>query len=118
MKVRIIKDKDNEENKEEINENEMNVPRECWDFHLKKNKEESQSRMETLNEFHRKLDQLRKDEEELKERINSLWNLKTQLEDKIKSLNNQKNGISTEELWNYCSRLSDVSKGKFHKKKK
>ena len=117
MKIRIIRDRDTDD-LEKIEENEMNVPRECWDFHLKKNKEESQSRMKTLNDYHRKLDELRKEEEEIKERINALYNFKTQLEDKIKSLNQQKNGITTQELWNYCSRLSDVSKGKFHKPKK
>lgn len=117
MRIRIIRDRDTDD-LEKIEENEMNVPRECWDFHLKKNKEESEGRMKTLNDYHRKLDKLRKEEEEIKERINTLNNFKTQIEDKIKSLNQQKNGITTQELWNYCSRLSDVSKGKFHKSKK
>tara|TARA_A100001515_G_scaffold131080_1_gene118632 strand:+ start:75 stop:389 length:315 start_codon:yes stop_codon:yes gene_type:complete len=66
----------------------------------------SQSQLETLNQFHNELDALRAQLKKLKA-------IRQKLLVDIKKLQSKKEPIKTIDLFNYCSALNKVSKGKF-----
>lgn len=83
----------------------------CKDEYMRKADEDRDRRMMELEKYHNKLTSLREEEKRLKDSIAKL----TKQYNRMKSI---ADGISTEELWNYCSKLNDVSKGKFDDKDK
>jgi len=84
---------------------------ECHEYYVMMKDKERQHRLDELDKYHRKLDELIAEEKRLK---NSIHQLK-QVYNKMK---NVADGISTDDLFHYCSRLNDVSKGKYDDKDK
>tara|TARA_Y100000592_G_C5364246_1_gene265210 strand:- start:278 stop:637 length:360 start_codon:yes stop_codon:yes gene_type:complete len=84
---------------------------ECHEYYVMQRNKNVKHRLMELEKYHKKLDILREEEKQLKHSIQQL----KQTYNKMKDITD---GISTDDLFHYCSRLNDVSKGKYDDKDK
>lgn len=100
MKVRVIRHRDKKVVEEDVG---------CENYCLEKDEQDRRQQLETLRTYHEKLTELREEEARLKASIQAL---STKYHKMLKVIN----GITTHQLWQYCSRLQDTAKGKYDDK--
>ena len=100
MKVKVIRDREKDVVEEDVG---------CERYCIEKDDENRQHQVDTLRAYHERLSRLREEEARLKASIKALSSKYHKMLKVIR-------GITTHQLWQYCSRLNDVGKGKYDDK--